>query len=1048
MPPLSSLLLQRDVATLRELDEALAHQATYGGDLVLNLLEVASVDEAQLLQALSAAEGLQPTEPGALAPPQPQALQAVPREFALRHELVPLRLADGTLELAVAQPPAPSVLDDLSVRSGLRLKLYITTCLRVHQALEAAYQQPMDRRMVRALARLEHLADVGEAVEAPSEAPHDPLSFASPLMYLPRRHRTAPLRPGSKRRGPFTLAMAQDALDAADHHSSILRVVFDFARQFFEYTALFLVRGDTAEGAEASGPGASRQRVRGIGVPLEIPSLLSRAREAGRYLLEAPTDDVLDAALRRDLQRPMRARVLVVPVMIRKRTVALLYGDEGASDVDLEHVGEVFALTHLVEAALERLILLRKLAAQRGSSKATGTPEPPKLRRQGSTLRGVPAAQTYEQAVSQPPVSQPVAAPFPDEASPRARTATWVPARPTSSTMPFFRPVKVPPAAAVPQEPFAQEASVDRAAPSHEQAEPSRMHPVTVAPVVPVGVQAPRQQPPTGPAVPAHHEQTPTWGTKVRPRDSDPQAGAIEQPIDPDSQAAQEQQDDALEQRPDVDVSSDDQATAKPPAGEPDAAPEQETTEPPADESEPNVADAAPVTDGPAEQVTAPSEVSLPIEQVAEQLEVTAHQTEPQPGDSSADEDAVGSERPVEVAAALAQPELQLSPEPEATPEPDIPVEFSPSVSEVTIEVSSEPAPTLVMGESDEQDEMLLAVIAEMDRSPTNSDVLLDELLEPAGEGPVAEGPREPPKCRAPSDFGLPLVIVDLRGEAEQLVARLDAGELPTHEAKRVRKTLARMGQPAVDAVAACFPGRVSVDIATISLQDLPPVSECGAVLELAVALGAPIVTHMEALSRGPDVAKRFWSVRVLGEIGGSEAADALRRALFDEDEIVQRAARSVVRMPSGRAVWVATRELVYRVAEDDTEPARRRIAALETLELVREPSSVPVLCAALEATSQAVREVGYRVLRNVTKRSIAPDAEQWALWWEANRRRARAQWLIDAIALEDDEDLRESAANELRPHVGKDFGFARGQSRQDRIKVQDKLLAWWQHSR
>ena len=37
---LSSLIVQREIATIREVEEALARQVLYGGDLVTNLFEV------------------------------------------------------------------------------------------------------------------------------------------------------------------------------------------------------------------------------------------------------------------------------------------------------------------------------------------------------------------------------------------------------------------------------------------------------------------------------------------------------------------------------------------------------------------------------------------------------------------------------------------------------------------------------------------------------------------------------------------------------------------------------------------------------------------------------------------------------------------------------------------------------------------------------------------------------------------------------------------------------------------------------------------------
>src|SRR5580698_1871267 len=50
---LSSLIVQRQVATMRQVEEALARQVIYGGDLVTNLLEVALVDESILVELLA-----------------------------------------------------------------------------------------------------------------------------------------------------------------------------------------------------------------------------------------------------------------------------------------------------------------------------------------------------------------------------------------------------------------------------------------------------------------------------------------------------------------------------------------------------------------------------------------------------------------------------------------------------------------------------------------------------------------------------------------------------------------------------------------------------------------------------------------------------------------------------------------------------------------------------------------------------------------------------------------------------------------------------------
>src|SRR4029079_17228693 len=71
----------------------------------------------------------------------------------------------------------------------------------------------------------------------------------------------------ARRKGPFTAEMAERELEAAGAIDVVLEIFFTFALQFFEYSALFVIHGDLAEGSDASGPGADRARVAGIGVP-------------------------------------------------------------------------------------------------------------------------------------------------------------------------------------------------------------------------------------------------------------------------------------------------------------------------------------------------------------------------------------------------------------------------------------------------------------------------------------------------------------------------------------------------------------------------------------------------------------------------------------------------------------------------------------------------------------------------------------------------------------------------------------------------------------
>jgi hypothetical protein len=170
-------------------------------------------------------------------------------------------------------------------------------------------------------------------------------------------------RSAHRRKGPFTAAMAERELEEAAASEAVLEIVFAFAAQFFTYTVIFVVQGDLAEGRDSVGPGADRATVSAIGVPLDLPGSLALARDRRGPVVTRLSADGLDADLARDLGRSPRA-VGLLPVLVRARVVAILYGDDGEADVELSALGEVLAVIGLAGSALERIALRKKLAGR------------------------------------------------------------------------------------------------------------------------------------------------------------------------------------------------------------------------------------------------------------------------------------------------------------------------------------------------------------------------------------------------------------------------------------------------------------------------------------------------------------------------------------------------------------------------------------------------------------------------------------------------------------------------------------------------------------
>lgn len=182
-----------------------------------------------------------------------------------------------------------------------------------------------------------------------------------------------------RRKGPFTAQMAEEELAEAPTTDVVLDILFTFSHQFFEYTVLFVVSGEMVDGRDASGPGLTATQIKNVKIPLDQPSFLQLARDRKAPVTANPLSHGVDVQIIRDLAREARfaegdrAAVAVLPVVVRNRVVALLFGDDGTVDVDLSALGDVVIILGRTVEALERIILRKKL----GAAGRSGSVAPP-----------------------------------------------------------------------------------------------------------------------------------------------------------------------------------------------------------------------------------------------------------------------------------------------------------------------------------------------------------------------------------------------------------------------------------------------------------------------------------------------------------------------------------------------------------------------------------------------------------------------------------------------------------------------------------------------
>lgn len=160
-----------------------------------------------------------------------------------------------------------------------------------------------------------------------------------------------------RRRGPYTVADAKLDLQETQDSDELLDIFFDYAAQYFDYAAVFTLHGHAARPREARGTGQSASAL-AQSLPLESSPALQRVSESRTWLLGNLQE--LDPGLARALLRDTELQCLLLPVVVRGRCVAVLYGGFDSEPVELEVVGELLAFCPLVAHAFEQAILARK----------------------------------------------------------------------------------------------------------------------------------------------------------------------------------------------------------------------------------------------------------------------------------------------------------------------------------------------------------------------------------------------------------------------------------------------------------------------------------------------------------------------------------------------------------------------------------------------------------------------------------------------------------------------------------------------------------------
>jgi hypothetical protein len=158
------------------------------------------------------------------------------------------------------------------------------------------------------------------------------------------------------------VAALERELLGAKSRDEVALLALRIARYYAQVAALFVVNRDVIAGLRGAGAGVE-DRLEGIMLPTRGDSVIARSVDTAALARAEEPFGPVDKRLLRAMGRDGVANVVVLPVMIRRRVVNLLYVDNGADHMAETSISALHLLCSAISRAYERVILERKRAA-------------------------------------------------------------------------------------------------------------------------------------------------------------------------------------------------------------------------------------------------------------------------------------------------------------------------------------------------------------------------------------------------------------------------------------------------------------------------------------------------------------------------------------------------------------------------------------------------------------------------------------------------------------------------------------------------------------
>ncbi len=401
-------LLEQGAISEDELAEALRFQTVYGGRLGTCMIDLGYLVVEELAAYLSDYYQTPLPPPEWLDSPDPRAIQLIPLPLIRRIQVLPLQLERRGLHIAMIDPSDTEQLEFLQMASQREIIPYVLPEKRMVSLLETHLGIDRSPRFVGMLSRPRQLGMSAEEAasatpllrarerrrsedDAPSvvagslrsEAGEQAASLALPepetierpnapaeeillLEELVAESERAPDRALTRESAPESAtspsaraASLEAQLHGCSDREEIIRLALELSTNHARVAGLFVVRSQNVSGFRASHR-AMAEAISLIDLPIGTPSLLTYPALSRMPYRGAAAPDGIDGRLLAALGRKDAQEVFVHPIIVRNRTVNLLYADNGPDPFGETSIAALTALCDCLARAYERLLSAHK----------------------------------------------------------------------------------------------------------------------------------------------------------------------------------------------------------------------------------------------------------------------------------------------------------------------------------------------------------------------------------------------------------------------------------------------------------------------------------------------------------------------------------------------------------------------------------------------------------------------------------------------------------------------------------------------------------------